>query len=122
MRKFEPIQSIIRIDIESIQKAVPMFTNHFYRDLYHDRWGDPENSNAVEPSPIVDTDRIAARGIVDRLHRFFRRRRERPSAWSFTIPSETSEAASDRYVGDGNQCDAMQPRFLAIAKALSRNC
>lgn len=99
-----------------------MLTNHFFKDLYDDRWGDPENPDAVEPSRAVDKDRTAGRGIIARVQRIFRNRRKRPSAWSFTIPSKTSEAESDPYMDHRNQCDAMQPKFLNIAKALSRNC
>ncbi|OCI91950.1 hypothetical protein A6U86_20795 [Rhizobium sp. AC27/96] len=99
-----------------------MSTNHFFKDLYFDRWGDPKNPNAVEPCSTADKDRVATHGILDRLRHIFRRSRKRPSAWSFTIPSETSLAESDADVGHCNPCDAAQPKFLAIAKALSRNC
>lgn len=99
-----------------------MLTNHFFRDIYNDHWGDPENPHAVEPCRTVDRDHIAASGILGHLRRLFRRRRDRPSAWSFTIPSKASEDDDQATADLRHQCDATQPKFLAIAKALSRNC
>ena len=99
-----------------------MLTNHFFKDLYSDRWGDPDNPNAAEPSSTADKDLNAAQGILGRLRRLFDRRRNRPSAWSFTIPSEPPEVESDATADHRDQCDVMQPKFLNIAKALSRNC
>ncbi|HEY0121434.1 MAG TPA: hypothetical protein VGC14_06700 [Rhizobium sp.] len=99
-----------------------MLTNDFFKDLYNDRWGDPAKQNAVEPYLSDDKDHVAAQGILGRLACLFRRRRKRPSAWSFTIPSETSDTESDASSRHRNQCDIMQPKFLNVAKALSRNC
>ncbi|NTH75676.1 hypothetical protein G6K97_00905 [Agrobacterium rhizogenes] len=98
-----------------------MLTNDFFRDLYNDRWGDPANPNAVELSSPKDNDR-GSQGALGRLARFFQRRRKRPSAWSFTISSETPDVAGDASSGRRSQCDIMQPKFLNLAKALSRNC
>lgn len=99
-----------------------MLTNHLFKDLYDDRWGDPANPNAAEPFSAADKDRVDAQGFPGRLRRLFRRRRDRPSAWSFTIPSERPEAEDDAAVEHRNRCDVMQPKFLNLAKALSRNC
>jgi len=99
-----------------------MLTNYFFRDLFNDRWGDPANLKAIEPPSGADKDRAAARGIFGRLRRLYRGSPSRPSPWSFTIPSETPDAESETSAWRRNECDATQPKFLNIAKALSRNC
>lgn len=99
-----------------------MLTNHLFKDLYNDRWGDPENPDAVEPCRTADRDGGTARTVFARLRRLFGHGRKGPSAWSFTIPSETPEADGQAATDLRHQCDATQPKFLAIAKALSRNC
>jgi hypothetical protein len=99
-----------------------MLTNDFFRDLYNDRWGDPANPNAVEPSSLEGNDRGGSQGVLGHLGRFFQRRRKRPSAWSFTISSETPDVECDASSGRRSRCDIMQPKFLNLAKALSRNC
>lgn len=99
-----------------------MLTNDFFKDLYDERWGDPANPNAVGPSSAECKDRGGVRGVLSRLARFFHRRRNRPSAWSFTIPSETPDVESHTSAGHGNQREVVQPKFLNLAKALSRNC
>lgn len=100
-----------------------MLTNYFFKDLYNDRWGDPDSPDATEPRPATYKDSGDELGFLNRLRRLFRRRRpDRPSAWSFTIPSERPEAEDDMTVDHRHQCDAMQPKFLNLARALSRNC
>jgi hypothetical protein len=99
-----------------------MLTNDLFKDLYDDRWGDPANPNAVEPSSPEDNDRGGSQGVLGRLTRFFQRRRKRPSAWSFTISSESPETENGANSRRRSQCDIMQPKFLNLAKALSRNC
>jgi len=96
-----------------------MLTNDLFRDLYHDRWGDPANPNAVEPPP-AEARGGCEPGILGRLANHFRRRRGRPSAWSFTISAETSEMDDKHEVRDYRQSE--DPKFLTLAKALSRNC
>jgi hypothetical protein len=96
-----------------------MQTNDFFKDLYNDRWGDPANPNAVEPHLPSDKARGGSQGIFGRLARLFRRRRKRPSAWSFIISSESPDPENGAH---RSQCDIMQPKFLNLAKALSRNC
>ncbi|ACM25036.1 hypothetical protein [Rhizobium rhizogenes] len=99
-----------------------MLTNYFFRDLYNDRWGDPANPNAVEPSSLEDNHRSRSQGVLGRLARFFQRRRRRPSAWSFTISCESPDTENCTNGHYRSQCDIMQPKFLNLAKALSRNC
>jgi len=96
-----------------------MLTNDLFKDLYEERWGD---SNPDEPDLFSSAGREGegARGILGRLSTFFRRRRNRPSAWSFKIPSETAETESD--IGVDHRAECLEPRFLNLAKALSRNC
>lgn len=96
-----------------------MLTNYFFKDLYDDRWGNPANPNAADP-PSPEGHSVGARGILGRLAGFLRRWRNRPSAWSFTIPSQMPDAD-----GETDTCRHARnedPKFLAIAKALSRNC
>lgn len=99
-----------------------MQTNDFFKDFYIDRWGDPANPDAVEPSSPEDKARGGSQGVLGRLARFFQHRRKRPSAWSFTISSEMPDVAHDASSGRRDQCDVMQTKFLNLAKALSRNC
>lgn len=99
-----------------------MQTNHFFKDLYNDRWGDPANPNAVEPYPPDDKDDGGSQSIFGRFASLFHRRRKRPSAWSFTISSGTPETEDGVNSRHHSQCDIMQPKFLNLAKALSRNC
>jgi hypothetical protein len=99
-------------------KGKPMLTNYLFKDLYYELWGDPRNPNAVDP-PLEHKGEADKQSVLSRLARFLRRRK-RPSAWSFTIPSETSDAESDAEIRH-RPCDE-DPKFLAIAKALSRNC
>ncbi|MBB3612836.1 hypothetical protein [Rhizobium sp. BK602] len=99
-----------------------MLTNHFFKDLYDDRWGDPNDPNAAEPASLPkDGERPASRGILGRLHRLFGRGR-RLSAWSFTIPGGMPEPDHGAFAGPGEDDEAVQPKFLNVAKALSRNC
>ncbi|AYG64807.1 MULTISPECIES: hypothetical protein [unclassified Rhizobium] len=97
-----------------------MLTNYLFKDLYDDRWGDPANPNAVDPPSSGDNRGAGGKGILSRVAGLFRRRRARPSAWSFTIPSETSDTEGEPEIRH-RICDE-DPKFLAIAKALSRNC
>lgn len=99
-----------------------MLTNYFFQDLYNDRWGDPENPKAVESPSKPEKDRAVAKGLFGGLRRLFRRCPSRPSAWSFTIPGEVSYVEGETSARRRNECDATQPKFLNIAKALSRNC
>jgi len=96
-----------------------MLTNYLFKDLYDDRWGDPRNPNAVDPPSPEDKDDTGRWGIGARLTGLFSRRK-RPSAWSFTIPSETSDADCDAEVR--HRTGFEDPMVIAIAKALSRNC
>ncbi len=95
-----------------------MTTDYLFKDIYHERWGDPANPNAVGPPPGEGGGDAGRRGILRRLARFFRRR-SRPSAWSFTIPSKIAEQ-ENKHARHRNRYE--DPKFLAIAKALSRNC
>ncbi|MBB6487632.1 hypothetical protein [Rhizobium lusitanum] len=95
-----------------------MTTDYLFKDLYHDRWGDPANPNAVGPPPSEGEGNAGKRGTLGWLTRFLHLR-GRPSAWSFTIPSEVAERENT----DGRHRNRHEdPKFLAIAKALSRNC
>ncbi|GES47008.1 hypothetical protein RsS62_62600 [Rhizobium dioscoreae] len=95
-----------------------MLTNYLFKDLYDERWGDPCNPNAVDP-PSEHKGGADKQSVMGRLAQFFRGRK-RPSAWSFTIPSETSAAESEAEIR--HRTGLEDPKFLAIAKALSRNC
>ncbi|GAC1041199.1 hypothetical protein [Rhizobium sp. No.120] len=95
-----------------------MLTKYLFKDLYDERWGDPCNPNAVDP-PSEHKGGADEQSALSRLMGFFRRRK-RPSAWSFTIPSEAPEAESEAEIRHCNGPEG--PKFLAIAKALSRNC
>ncbi len=95
-----------------------MLTNYIFKDLYDERWGDPCNPNAVDP-PSERTGEADKQSVMGRLAQFFRGRK-RPSAWSFTIPSETSAAEGEAEIRHRTELEAS--KFLAIAKALSRNC
>ncbi|PST23116.1 hypothetical protein C7U61_00825 [Rhizobium sp. JAB6] len=97
-----------------------MLTNYLFKDLYDDRWGDPRNPDAVEPSLPKDKGGVGRKGLLGLLAKIFRRRRKHPSAWSFTIPSEVPDAEVKAEVRQRNGLE--DPKFLAIAKALSRNC
>ncbi|KAA1185987.1 hypothetical protein FP026_00325 [Rhizobium tropici] len=97
-----------------------MLTNYLFKDLYDDRWGDPGNPNAVDPPSSGDNRGAGGQGILRRMAGLIRRRRDRPSAWSFTIPSETSDADGEAEIRPRTYDE--EPKFLAIAKALSRNC
>ncbi|MFS8115576.1 hypothetical protein QD460_27975 [Rhizobium jaguaris] len=97
-----------------------MLTNYLLKDLYEDRWGDSANPGESDlPSPASKEDE-GAHSILGRLSAFFRRRRNRPSAWSFTIPSETPDTES--HVDFDRRAECLEPKFLILAKALSRNC
>ncbi|MFT3999890.1 MAG: hypothetical protein QM684_06610 [Rhizobium sp.] len=95
-----------------------MTISYLFRDLYHDRFGDPANPNAVDP-PSSKREASPSRGFVGRLASLFRHRKH-PSAWSFTIPSEKEDMGGEAEGRRRASCE--DPRFLAIAKALSRNC
>ncbi|MFB2567255.1 hypothetical protein [Rhizobium sp. IMFF44] len=95
-----------------------MTTNYLFKDLYDERWGDPCNPNAVDP-PSEHKDEADKQSVLSRLAQLFRRRK-RPSAWSFTIPSETSDEVGEAVIR--HRTGFEDPKFLAIAKALSRNC
>ncbi len=95
-----------------------MLTNYLFKDLYDDRWGDPCNPNAVDP-PSEREGRAARQSVLRRLAGLFRRGK-RPSAWSFTIPSVTSDIESEIDVRHRTRFE--DPKLLALAKALSRNC
>ncbi|AGB69652.1 hypothetical protein RTCIAT899_CH01160 [Rhizobium tropici CIAT 899] len=97
-----------------------MQTNYLFKDFYDDRWGDPRNPNAVEPSSADDKGGADRQGLLGRLANIFCRRRKHPSAWSFTIPSEVPDAECE--VDQRHRNGLEDPKFLAIAKALSRNC
>ena len=96
-----------------------MLTNHFFKDLYDERWGDPHNPNAGDPPLPEHEDNAGGRSVLGWLAGLFPRRK-RPSAWSFTIPCETSDTESEIRLRrrDGFE----DPKFFALAKALSRNC
>ncbi|SCB37118.1 hypothetical protein [Rhizobium hainanense] len=100
-------------------KDEPMLTNYLFKDLYDDRWGDPCNPNAVDPPSPEHKGRAGRQSMLRRFAGLFRRRK-RPSAWSFTIPSETSDTENE--IGVGHRTGLEDPKFLAFAKALSRNC
>ncbi|ASW05154.1 MULTISPECIES: hypothetical protein [unclassified Rhizobium] len=95
-----------------------MLTNYLFKDLYDERWGDPCNPNAVDP-PSERGGKADKQNVMGRLAQFFRRRK-RPSAWSFTIPSEASDEDGEAEMR--HRTGFEDPKFLAIAKALSRNC
>ncbi|SCB38100.1 hypothetical protein [Rhizobium multihospitium] len=95
-----------------------MLTNYLFKDLYDDRWGDPCNPNAVDP-PSEHRGGADKQSVLDRLAQLFRRQK-RPSAWSFTIPSETSDAEGEAEIRHRTSFE--DTKFLVIAKALSRNC
>lgn len=95
-----------------------MATNYLFKDLYDERWGDPCNPNAVDP-PSERGGGADKQSVLSRLARLFRRRK-RPSAWSFTIPNETSDEDGEAEIR--HRIGFEDPKFLAIAKALSRNC
>ncbi len=95
-----------------------MLTNYLFKDLYEDRWGDPCNPNAVDP-PSEHEGRAGRQNVLRRLTGLFRRGK-RPSAWSFTIPSATSDSESE--IDVRHRTGFEDPKLLALAKALSRNC
>ncbi|WP_037155383.1 hypothetical protein [Rhizobium freirei] len=97
-----------------------MLTNHLFKDLYYDRWGDPANPNAVDPPTPEDKGGAGRQGILARLAGLFCRRRNRPSAWSFTIPSKMPDTENEADMR--SRAGLEDPKFLAIAKVLSRNC
>ncbi|MFT4185023.1 MAG: hypothetical protein QM636_24225 [Rhizobium sp.] len=97
-----------------------MVNDYLFKDLYYDRWGDPCSPDAVDPRSPEGKGVAGGQGILGRMAALFRRRRARPSAWSFTIPSETSDAQDEADVR--HRTGLEDPTFLAIAKALSRNC
>jgi hypothetical protein len=101
-------------------KGKPMLTNYLFKDLYDDRWGDPRNPDAVEPPSPEDKGGAGRQGLLGRLANIFHRRRKHPSAWSFTIPSDASDTENEAEIRHRNGLE--DPKFLAIAKALSRNC
>ncbi|MFK0162546.1 hypothetical protein [Rhizobium sp. NPDC090279] len=96
-----------------------MPTNYLFKDLYDDRWGDPCNPNAVDPPLVEHKGRAARQSVLRRLVGLFRRRK-RPSAWSFTIQSETFETEGEADIRLRTRLE--DPKLLALAKALSRNC
>ena len=97
-----------------------MRTNHFFKDLYDDRWGNPCNPKAANQPLRKPTDQQGHRNVFGWLAGLFRRRRDKPSAWSFTIPSDEA----DREDGTDDRCrsELNEPYLMALAKALSRNC
>lgn len=58
-----------------------------FKDLYHERWGDPDN-----PEPVNEPTRrlFSVRRMTDLpaalASLFHRQSPSRPSAWSFTLP------------------------------------
>ncbi|MEF0941927.1 hypothetical protein [Rhizobium sp. BR 362] len=110
-----------RINIESIQsKDKSMLTNYLFKDLYEERWGNSANPDDYDASSPAAREGEGAHGILDRLAALFRRRRNRASAWSFTIPSEMPDTESD--IDVERRAESLEPKFLILAKALSRNC
>ncbi|NLR98516.1 hypothetical protein HGP17_16985 [Rhizobium sp. P38BS-XIX] len=97
-----------------------MRTNHFFKDLYDDRWGNPCNPSAAHQVPRQPVGEQGQRNVFGWVAALFRRRRDKPSAWSFTIPSDEA----DREDGTDNRCrsELNEPHLMALAKALSRNC
>ncbi|TXI89027.1 MAG: hypothetical protein E6Q40_02870 [Cupriavidus sp.] len=95
-----------------------MTADYLFRDLYHDRFGDPANPNAVDP-PSSRQENSPGRGLLGRLAGLFRRRKH-ASAWSFTIPSDMDDMEGEAEVR--RRASSEDPKFLAMAKALSRNC
>ncbi|NTJ66657.1 hypothetical protein G6M50_07120 [Agrobacterium rhizogenes] len=96
-----------------------MLTNYLFKDLYDDRWGDPCNPYAADPPSPEHEDTAGRPSLLRRLAGLFHRRK-RPSAWSFTIPSEPSDTESE--IGVRHRTGLEDPKLLALAKALSRNC
>jgi hypothetical protein len=101
-------------------KDETMQTNYLFKDLYEERWGDPANPNAADPPASDGRGCAGSRGLVGRLAGLFRRRRNRPSAWSFTIPGKTADAEDEADIR--HRASHGDPKFLALARALSRNC
>jgi hypothetical protein len=68
-----------------------------FRDIYNDRWGDPDNPHAVDVPPAGARPNRKTLGRLADL--FSRHRRNRVDAWSFTLPSCTSEAHCNLHHG-----------------------
>jgi len=96
-----------------------MLTNHFFKDLYDERWGDPHNPNAIDPPLPEHEDTAGGRSMLGWLTCLFPRRK-RPSTCSFPLPCKTSIT----YISIKllNRDGFEDPKFFALAKALSRNC